>query len=258
MGRLTALPTIDIDFMKPRRAAFQVKGGGIDAGRNGVGESISIEFAGGGALFCSYEECFVQKPEEHEYFNWIAARMDGSFRFANVSILTDWSGPFPLNALGVPQPFVGGITHSDGSTFSDGAGYSQATVTGIVRTAAAVGAGTLSIRIYGASRRLRWSDWFSIYHDDVGAVPGKGWRAYRYWESTFLGEGTQVVSGATRTYQDYDLAITPPLRQAVAANERLEFARPRCAMKFPTGFTLAQQIEGFWRANPTLQFVEAF
>lgn len=258
MGRLTALPTLDIDFMKPRRAAFQVKGGGIDAGRNGVGESISIEFAGGGALFCSYEECFVQKPEEHEYFNWIAARMDGSFRFANVSILTDWSGPFPLNALGRPQPFVSGITHSDGSTFSDGAGYSQATVWGRVTAAAAVGAGTLSIRIYNASRGLRWSDWFSIYHPDVGATLGKGWRAYRYWESEAGVTGNETISGTSYPYRAYDLAITPPLRQAVEIDTRIEFARPRCVMKFPTGFTLAQQIEGFYRANPTVNFVEAF
>jgi len=258
MGRYTGLPTLLVDYLKPRRATFQVKGAAIDSGRNGVGESVSIEFSGGGVLTCSYEECFVQAREEHEYLGWVAARLDGSFRFMNVPILTDWQGPFPINAQGIPQPRIGGIPHSDGSMFSDGAGYSQATVWGKVTAAAGLGAGQLSIRLYGAARPLRWSDWFSIYHADVGATAGKGWRSYRYWDVVSVSETTEVIEGETVDVQDYVLAISGPLKQAVEVDTLVEFVRPRTVMKFPTGFTLAHEIEGFWRSSPTLQFVEAF
>jgi hypothetical protein len=258
MGRCTNLPTLLIDYLKPRRTTFQTKGAAVDSGRNGVGESVSIEFSGGGILTCSYVECFVQAPEEHEHANWLAARLDGSFRYINVPILTDWVGPFPLNAQGVPQPFVGGITHSDGSTFSDGAGYSQATVWGRFTASAAVGAGQISMRIYNATRGLRWSDWFSVYHEDVGLVPGKGHRAYRYWESEATGTGNETIDGVSTPYRAYTLSLSRPLKQAVEVDTRIEFARPRNVMKFATGFTLPTDIEGFWRSNPTLEFAEAF
>jgi hypothetical protein len=48
------------------------------------------------------------------------------------------------------------------------------------------------------------------------------------------------------------------LREAISEGDRVEFARPRFAAKFPAGFTLPWQAEGFWRGNPTLNFIEAF
>ncbi len=141
------LPTLDVDFLKPRRMSFDTKGGGLEGGRNGLGESVTIETTGGGALIGSYQDCVVSKPEEHEYLNHIAARMNGSFRFINVPILSDWMGPFPLDASGAPQPVVGGIPHSDGALFSDDSGYSQATVFGTVAAAAALNAGQITINI---------------------------------------------------------------------------------------------------------------
>lgn len=245
MARYTNVPTLAVDFLKPARMRFDTKGGGIDGGRNGVGEAISIEMSGGGTLVGAYEECFVQAREEHEYANWLAARLNGSFRFVNVAILSDWMGPFPVDGRGVPQPIVSGISHSDGSFFSDGSGYSQATVFGTVTAAAALNAGVLQVRLQGAARKLRWSDWFSIYHAD------KGWRSYRYWD--VLSSSGDDVSDVT-----YSLAVTPPLREAVGSGVRVEFARPRCVMKFPTGFTAPWEVEGWWRSRPTFQFAEAF
>lgn len=244
MGRYIDLPTLFVDFLKPAKMSFDVKGGGIDSGRNGLGESISIEMTGGGMMVASYQSCFAQSPEEHEYGNFVAARMNGSFRFINVPILSDWMGPFPTTN-GIPQPTISGIPHSNGSKFSDASGYSQATVYGTVTEDAALNAGTLKMRLFGAVRKLRWSDWFSIYH------PTKGWRAYRYWE----------VDDIDETVPDspiYTVSIVPALREGVTAGDRVELVRPRCVMKFPTGFTLPWEVEGFWRSNPTIQFVEAF
>jgi len=250
MGRYTNLPTLDIDFIKGGKMSFDTKGGALSGGRNGLGQSVTIETSGGGIFIASYTNCFAQAPEEHEYLNWVAARMNNSIRFINVPILSDWAGPFPL-INGLPTPIIRGIPHSDGALFSDGAGYSQATVFGTMGTAA-LNAGQVTLNIFGNSRNLRWSDWFSIYH------PTKGWRAYRYWEASDPIPVTEIVDGVTYTGQQYVLALDIPIREAVTAGTRVEFARPRCVMKFPVGFSLPWEVEGWWQARPTMSFEEAF
>ncbi len=207
---------------------------------------------------CTYDRCVLQAddPERHEVINWLGARLNGSYRFINVPVINDGIGPFPF-IEGKHRPIIKGIQHSDGSFFSDGAGYSQATVWAKLIEAAPLNAGQIKMRIYGASRRLRWSDWFSIYHDQNGSK-SKGWRAWRYWENDRTAEGTENVAGVNLSFMDYTLGIDPPLREATAANTRIEAARPMCVMKFPRGFTLPWQYEGNYQARPTLQFVEAF
>jgi hypothetical protein len=236
-------PTLAADFLAPAKTNADVLGSSIDGGRNGVGESQSIEMSGGGIVSATYEECKITEPEQYEYINWLGARLNGGFRFINVPIITDWFGPFPKIAK-VPAPIVRGIPHSDGSLFDDGSGYSQATVWGELLDDAAANAGIVTMRVYGLSRPLRWSDWFSIYHIT------KGWRAYRYWDvlSSSAGDG----------FTDYQLAISPPLREATAAGTRVEFARPRFVAKFKPDFTLPSVVEAFFVTQQTIQFSEAF
>ncbi|MUZ53020.1 hypothetical protein GOZ97_07380 [Agrobacterium vitis] len=253
MGRYTNQHTLDIDFIKPQAMEFDVQANAIDGGRNLINESISAEMTGGGFVTATYENCYAQQPEEHEYFNWLAAWLNGSFRFINVPLKTDWQGPFPIIERR-PVPIITGIPHSDGALFSDGSGYSQATVFAEVKADAAVNSGQLTIRLYGATREIRWSDWFSIYHAAV-----KGWRVYRNWDVISVSvEGTTTVSGASLTYRDYVLAIQPALREAVTVGTRVEFARPRFVAKIAPGQKISTKVESFWVTRPTLQFVEAF
>lgn len=245
------LPTLEANFLNPVKTTFDVVGSAMEGGRNGNGESISTEMTGGGIVSATYENCLIKDKEQYEYVNWLGARLNGSFRFINVPIITDWFGPFPTIG-GLPTPIVGGIPHSDGTLFSDTSGYSQATVFGQLTAPANLNAGQIQMRIYDSSRDLRLSDWFSIYH------PVKGWRAYRYWESEKLGEGTETVSGASRAYKEYRLSVAPPIREACLTGTRLEFARPRFAAKFQTGFTLPLVVEAFFVTQQSIQFVEAF
>lgn len=242
MAVYTGQPTLEANFLAPVKAIYDVTGSSIDGGRNGVGESQTIEMSGGGIVTATYEDCKIKDPEQYEYVNWLGARLNGGFRFINVPIITDWFGPFP-KVGGLPAPIVSGITHSDGSYFSDGSGYSQATVYGEITEAAALNAGIIKMRVVGLSRPLRWSDWFSIYH------PTKGWRAYRYWD---------VISKTSETNPVYTLAIAPPLREAVAVGTRVEFARPRFVAKFKSDFTLPSVVEAFFVTQQSIQFVEAF
>jgi hypothetical protein len=253
MAGFLNLPLLAVDFIRPQRMRFDVTGNAVSGGRNGNGQEISYEMSGGGFVTCTYGSCWVQGREEHEYACWLAARLNGSFRFINVPLKTDWQGPFPVFDR-YPALFVSDIPHSDGALFSDGAGYSQATVWGQVMEDAALNAGTLRLRIYNPSRPLRHSDWFSIYHSAA-----KGWRAYRYWEViTRWDDGTETIAGTPSAYQEYTLAINPALRAAVTAGTRVEFARPRFAAKLTPGTSVLDDVEGFWLMRPTLQFDEAF
>jgi len=251
VSRYTGLPTLNVGFIRPEQMAFSVAGDGIDGGRNGEGDSPAIDFSGGGKLVGSYENCWVQAREEHEYTNWLAAYLGGSKRCINVPILSDWMGPFPVDGLGIPQMSISGIPHSDGALFSDGSGYSQATVFGTLDVAAAQSAGRITLNVFGAARNLRWSDWFSILH------PTRGWRAYRYWECSDPVDVTRTVAGVVYTGKQYVIALDRPLREAVVAGSRVEFARPLCAMRVPQGFDVEWRVRGWWQSRPTLKFVEA-
>lgn len=242
-------PTLEANFLAPVRASYDVLGSSIDGGRNGMGEGQSIEMSGGGMVSATYEDCMITEKEQLEYINWLGARLNGGFRFINVPIVTDWYGPFPtINKL--PTPIVSGIPHSDGSYFDDGSGYSQATVWGKVTADAGLNAGVLRMRVYGLTRALRWSDWFSIYH-----TGGKGWRAYRHWDVV-----ERYADGVDDdgTFQEYSLALAPPLREAVVVGQRIEFARPRFVAKFRQDFTLPSVVEAFFVTQQTMQFSEAF
>lgn len=235
------LPTVDIDFLAPERVSADVKGGALEGGRPIAGEPAAMELSGGGLVVASYEGCRITTEEQHEYINMLSARLNGSFRLINVPLPTDWWGPFP-KISGLTSPLVTAIPHSDGSLFEDGAGYSQATVSGEVTANAALNSGTLQLTTTGLSRRLRHSDWFSIYH------PTKGWRAYRYW---------QVLVGPGDVNGTYTLAVNPPLREAVTTGTRVEFARPRFVARFPADFTLPSVTEAFFSIKQDMRFVEA-
>ncbi|KQS74212.1 hypothetical protein ASG25_02000 [Rhizobium sp. Leaf384] len=248
MARYLNVPTLEANFLAPLKTTFDVQGSSLDGGRNSLGEGITMEMTGGGVVTATYEDCKIKDKEQFRYINQLGARLNGSFRFVNVPIITDWFGPFPTIGK-LPASNVGGIPHSDGSFFSDTSGYSQTTVWGVVTEAAALNAGILKLKIYGMPRRLDWSEWFSIYH------PTKGWRAYRFWD---IVEEFDNGADSGGSYQQYRLAIGPALREAVPVGTRVEFARPRFVAKFPAGFTLPSVVEAFFVTQQSIQFTEAF
>lgn len=242
MASFIGQPTFPVDFLRPTRAWFDQVGNGLDGGVNGEGDSATTEFSGGGKVTATYERMVLQGPDErHEVINWLGARLNGGFRYINVPIVNDKIGAFPVIA-GAIRPIVSGIPHSDGSFFSDGAGYSQATVWGELTEDAALNAGIIKVRVYNAARKMfRWSDWFSIYHSV------KGWRAYRSWE--LIGQTNETAPIST-------IAVSPPLRQQTPAGTRIELARPMCVMKLKRGETIPWDYEGYYQSRPTVNFIE--
>lgn len=239
---LTNQPTVDIDLLGPERADVDIVGSAIEGGRNLLGEAASMELTGGGAVTMTYGGCKIVSKEQHEYINLLGARLNGGFRNMVVPIPTDWWGPFPIIDR-LPSPYVAAIPHSDGSLFETGDDFREETVWGSVAQNEALNSGEIRIATTGLSRRLRHSDWFSIEH------PNKGWRAYRFW---------RVISEPAAVNGTYRLAVTPPLREAVTAGTRVEFARPRFVARFPAGFTLPSVTEAFFVTRQDIRFIEAF
>lgn len=182
--------------------------------------------------------------------DWNLTYNDGADQFSGVNenLLVPASNRRWLKSFSArPTVPAGGPT----ALFSDGSGYSQATVFGTIDQSAALGSGKIVLNVFGATRPLRWSDWFSIYH------PTRGWRAYRYWDASDPVNVVRTVDGVSCSGQQYTLALDRPLREAVLAGDRVEIARPMCVMRFPRGFNLEWRIRGFWRSSPSLKFVEA-
>ncbi|TIX89186.1 hypothetical protein [Rhizobium sp. P44RR-XXIV] len=250
MGALLNQPDLALSFLACPKASFDVVGSAIDGGRNGLGESQTIEMSGGGIVTAVLEDCKIVSKEQMRYINRLGARLNGGFRNIIVPIPTEWYGPYP-SVNGIPAPFATGITHSDGSLFSDGTGYRQPTVWGHTLEYAALNAGQIKIRIFGASRDIE-GDWFSIEHSV------KGWRAYRDWDCDKIGSGIDTSGGFPVSYSDFNVAIQPPLRQATENLTPINVVRPRFVGKFKADFTLPSVVEAFFVTQQTIQLSEAF
>jgi hypothetical protein len=237
MGVYDNLPTLDLSLLRPQRLIkFRTQDDGIEGGRNGPGSGQVISFSGGGILTGGYGDCFVQSDEQHEYVDALEARLSGSFRYINVPIMTDISGPFPTRN-GAPLTTYPKIFDPDESIV-DGAIPEADTVTGEISADAALHAGVIEFTLSGAARDLRHGLWFSIQHDN------KGHRAYQVWE---------IQEGAP----NYTCAISPPLDEPVTDGTAMRITRPLCVMRYPVGFSAATDVTGFWRSRPTFMFEEA-
>lgn len=242
MANYTGIPTLNADLLGPDRVSIDVPGGAIDGGRNGLGESISIEMSGGGLLTASYDDCHIVDELQYEYVNWLGARLNGGFRFINVPIITDWWGMFPKVGA-VKVPYVAALPKATGALFTTAGGFKEATVYGEVMEDAAAGAGIVKIKVFNGRRDIRFSDWFAFEHAT------KGWRAYRNW---------RIISKSDAENPVYELGIQPALRDAISDGDRVEFARPRFVGKFRQGFTLPSISQSFYSIQQSIQFSEAF
>lgn len=130
------------------------------------------------------------------------------------------------------------VLHSDGTPFSDGAGYYQSIIDIVTGDAADLRDTSLDIVVNYAGE-LQGGESFSILH------PTWGWRLYEI--------------GAVDMESDTEGTITfsPPLREDVAAGTQLEFDRPRCTMRLaqPSSMNFSPQPWTFNSAS--VQFVEA-
>jgi hypothetical protein len=129
------------------------------------------------------------------------------------------------------------IPHSDGSLFSDGAGYYQSVINIVASAAAALRATQLYLGI-GYAGQLMGGESFSINH------PTMGWRMYEI-------ATVQIVA------TDTVITFNPPLREAVPYQTQLEFDRPRCTMRLANPGSMDLSVQPWTFNTASVQFVEA-
>lgn len=202
----------------------------ISGGESLSGDEDLIATDGGGRVFVEIGDPYLDDPEAALAWRALDAYLDGGARAIIV--------PF---CDGRHQPYAADITvpHSDDTTFSDETEYLQSGATGRIAQDAALRATTLHLDNLDLPRDLLGGEWLSIDH------PTMRWRAYRIAEILEYDaeNGTATVS------------IRPPLRDAVAAGENVDFANPRCTMRVDGGLPSPTSL-GY--ASGSARFVEDF
>lgn len=126
-------------------------------------------------------------------------------------------GPFDHLRAPAPSglpPVIGGIPHSDGAFFSDGAGYSQSTIR--VRLAAALDLrATSATLIVDAAGPIRKGMYFTIWAMEGGVVLPR----------MYIITKPPVANG-----NRVNIQFRPPLRTEAAAGSDVDFADPKLVM----------------------------
>lgn len=166
------------------------------------GASVDVRSDGGGLWIASLNNIRMRDASETRLWRAIRQIANGGVVPLIVPCRDTVFAPFPIAFTDAEA-----IPHSDGSFFSDGTGYTQSIIDVTANGGAALRATSMVINLNYCAP-LQGGEKFSIRH------PTFNWRLYEI--ATF--------DGSTITFN-------PPLREAVANGESLEFNRPRCTMK---------------------------
>lgn len=139
----------------------------------------------------------------------------------------------PVFNIDNPGLLIGGVTHSDGSLFSDDTGYSQSEVTAEFASAAALRATQITLTVLGGT--IEPGHYFSV------------------------GQGRLYVIGSLveQDGDDFTVNIWPPLRESADESASAEFCNPFCRMRLASDDGMRAEFEFGRFAFPTVDFIEA-
>ncbi len=132
----------------------------------------------------------------------------------------------------------GSIPHSDGSVFSDGAGYYQSVIDVTCAGGADLRASRMTVNLNYCGA-LVGGESFSILHETFD------WRLYEIGAVEMLDDTTAEIT------------FNPPLREAIADLTALEFDRPRCLMRLADPKAMDLNVTTYPFSRPSVKFVEA-
>lgn len=203
---------------RPRIAGASSAGGGSLSG------TVQTVATSGGGLWVWEFEVSLGTPEKIKTWRALEALLDSG--------ATQFVLPMCDKRFAPVQPTE--TDHSDGMGFSDGAAYVG--VSTIVTTREAPLRAT-TLYLAAATAGIEAGQHFTVEHAT------KGVRLYR-------------VAGVAD--DGLSMTIRPPLREAIASGEPLDFASPRCTMNLrnPDGFAASLRMNRYGRGNAS--FSEAF
>ena len=198
------------------------------------GESQTRRTDGGGRWFAEFNDVQVLTTAQIQLYE---------------ALLLDWNnGNEKVVVHRLAGPLLAGgdveVTFSDDTTFSDGSSLISGEVNAEFTAAAVLRATEISIRVWGASA-FQGGEALTVVHP---TMKDRLYGVARVLTSTTVGE-----------YTDYTLRISPPLREAVADGDHIDFNRPRCVMRVNVSDeNLWPTFEPGFYARTSIRFSETF
>lgn len=172
----------------------------LDGGETLAGGTDTIATDGGGRVFAEFGDGNLVDRDTVLAWRAILTMLDGGITAMVVPFCDSRHQPY---GGGHSVTYGDATTHSDGTLFSGGGPQAEATAPAALRATTLSFVGVFQRPIIGG-------EWFAIEH------PTKGWRAYR----------VRTINADAGT-----LTFRPPLREALAGGELLDFSNPRCLMR---------------------------
>lgn len=222
---------------RPLTNKFNLAAATFSPGQTTAGAFPLGRMDGGGVWVGTLAQIILDATDDVLAFLALSALADGGITPIVVPRKMAMLAPWPLDAHGNQITSYGSIPHSDGSFFSDGAGYEQPVIVAATVGDASLRDTTLQIGFTngGPARGV-----FSINH------PVQGWRMYTIKTSVLLSPGLSQVT------------FIPPLRDDVASNSPVEFDMPRCIMRLAKSDAADFEFATFPFPRPTVTFLEYF
>lgn len=154
-------------------------------------------------------------------------------------------GPYDYLRAPAPHgysPQISGIPHSDGSYFSDGAGYRQSTIKVRAAASAKLRATTLTLAVEQAGP-IKKGMYFTVWSEVSGVIVPRMYMVTRPPEV----DGSRV-----------EIQFRPPLRQAVDRNDEVDFADPKLLMNLSDQDAGSLDLEYGRFARPSLLLEESW
>jgi hypothetical protein len=196
-----------------------------------VSAAVDVRSDGGGFWVASLND--IQLWHREYALLWRATRQLANGGVGQVVVSRrDQLAPWP-NGL----TDYGAFAFDDDTLFDDGSGFDQPVIDVVVNAAAALRATTIALQLVNCGDLLG-GEAFAIEH------PTYGWRMYEIATVTDVSDG--VVS----------VTFNPPLREALAGGEAVEFDRPRCLMKLVNSGAMDLNLTVLPDSRASVKFVE--
>lgn len=231
------MPAIAIppSLMRERSASWSVMGSTVGPGQSATGAFYVGRIDGGGMWRAQWSAVNLRTADHIRCWRAISAIAENGVVPLIVPQCDKRHFPAPLIG-GVPV-YSGVVPHDDGAYFDDGSGYAQPVVLAVSVGSALLRATTIVIQFLAGSA-LRGGEIFSIDH------PTQSWRRYEIKTVNINDDGDSVVT------------FRPPLREAVADGDDIEFDLPRCVMRLARSDAMDLDIEQRKFASPSVLFDE--
>lgn len=215
------------DLVPPRTDRWWLRGVTIEPGITTAGTAPAIRTDGGG-VWCGEQTFLVHTRDQIKALRALDAALD-----SGIGHIVAWSHEAPFAPGNLT---VGSVEHENGQPFGDGSSYNSAPAGATIVADAPLRATIITVAMI--SGILQGGEHFSIDH------PAKGKRRYR----------------VTRVLDDDQVEIRPPLREAVAEGDEMNFLRVgcRCRLANPEEFMGALDAQAGMVVEARALWIEAF